>query len=51
MMAVAKLSTANAKLEAAVDAKTVEVDDLTARCTNLRTMNEEMMDMLEKGAK
>jgi len=50
MMAVAKLSTANAKLEAAVEAKTTEVGELTTRCANLRTMNEEVMDMLEKGA-
>jgi chromosome segregation ATPase len=50
MMAVAKLTTVNAGLEQKVEAAEKESGELTARCNNLRKMNEEMLTMLEANA-
>ena len=48
MLAVAKLATTNAKLEAQVEALQAEKAELDSRNVGLRQMNEEVMAMLEK---
>ena len=48
MLAVAKFATSQTALEAQVEQVCTERDEAEARSAGLRTMNEEMMEMLEK---